>query len=95
MRRLVYLLEVNVGASQIDGVHAAADVHAHNVRDRLIHHSHGRPDRAALAGVHVRHDADAASLRELVVAHAADLLDRFLLDHVGIADRSIKLSLNL
>ena len=92
MRRLVELFEIDRRPAEIHGVHAAADVDAHDIRHRLVRDRHRRSDRTAFSGVDVRHDPDPASFREFVVAHAPDLRDRLFLDHGRIADRGIDFS---
>ena len=58
MGRLVHPLGIDFLFRQPDGVHPAADVHAHDVRDSPVRDRHGGADGAALARVHVRHDAN-------------------------------------
>ena len=90
----VQLLHVDLLPGETDGIHPAADVHAHHVGDGLVADGHGGADGAALAGVYVGHDADAAALGERIVAHAADLLDGLVFDDTGEANGSIDLSLD-
>ena len=95
MSCFIQLLKVNSSLPNIDGVHTTSDINTDNVRDCLIHDSHGRSDRAALSGMDIGHDSDPAAFSEFVIAHAADLLDCFFLDYACIAYRSIDLSLYL
>lgn len=83
--RLVDAREVEPPASQADRVHAAPDVHAHQVGNHLVDDGHGRADGAAHAGMRVGHDGDARAARELLVAHGADLLDGGIFDLRGVA----------
>ena len=92
MRRFIQLLQIGLAFSQTHRVHAAADIHADYVGDGLVGDRHGGADRAALAGVHVGHDADLTSFGQGVVTHSADLLDRFVLNDLGVADRGINFS---
>src|SRR5690606_15534668 len=57
----VQLFEVNGLFPQLDGFHAAANVHPHQVRHHLIGDGHGGADGAADAGVNVGHDPDTAA----------------------------------
>ena len=84
MSGLVQLLEIYSSFSQIDSVHTASDINAHNIRDCLIHDGHGCSNRAALSGMDVRHDTDPAALGEFIITHAADLLDCFFLDYASL-----------
>ena len=54
-------------------------------------HVHPLPG-APLTGVHVGHDADLGSCGHVVIAHSSDLLDRFVLDDLRVADRSVYFS---
>ena len=95
MGRLIQLLKIYIGLSQADCIHTTADINTDDIRHCLICHSHSRTYCAALSCVHIGHDPDSAPCCELVIAHTADLIDRLLLYHRGIADRCIDLSLNL
>ena len=88
----VHLWHVDLHPAQVHSIHAAADIHAHDVGYGLVLHGHGGADGAALAGVHVRHDADAAAFGEVIVAHPADLLNGLVLNDLGKADRGIYFS---
>jgi hypothetical protein len=45
--------------------------------------------------MYVRHNPDSAALCKIIITHAADLIDRFLLHHRGIADCCVYFSLYL
>ena len=95
MSGLVDFFKVERVCLQLDGVHAAADVNAHDVRDGLVGHGHCRADCATLARVNVRHDSDFAALREFVIAHAPNLFASRVFDCFGERYRRVKLALNL
>ena len=95
MRRLVQMFKVDLRLKQANSVHAAANVHAHNVGHGLVMNGHRRSDGTALTGMHVGHDPDLAALGEGIVAHSADLLNGSVLDDIGIGNGSCDLSLDL
>ena len=94
VRRLIDLGKIKLRFAEIDGIHAAADVDADEVRHDLVRDRHRRADRAALSPVDVGHDADARAFRDFIVAHAPDLLDGFVFDDLRIGDRRRGLSLD-
>ena len=58
MGGFIHPCKVDIPFAQIHRIHAASDVHAHNVRNRLIDNRHGGADGAALTGMNIRHNAD-------------------------------------
>ena len=54
-------------------LHAAADVHPHQVGHHLVADGQGGADGAAHPGVDIGHDADLAARREGLVAEGLDL----------------------
>ena len=69
-----------------DHVHAAADVHAHQVRDHILPDGHGGADGAALPRVDVRHDPDLRPGGKRLIAKRLNLPGRGGLDFIGIND---------
>ena len=94
-RGFIQLFEIDVSPAQRDRIHSAADIYPDNIGDRLICHSHSRPDCTACSGVYIRHNPDPAPQGEFIITHAADLIDRLLLYHRGIADCCVHLSSDL
>ena len=92
---LVQLGQVKLHMAQLHGVHAAADVHAHQVGDRLVRDGHGGADGAALTRMDVRHDPNAAPGGEFAVAQLPDLLHSIVSDHLRVANGGIELSFDL
>ena len=86
---------IDLDPAEVNGVHSAANIHAHDIGDGLVDDRHGRADGAALSGMDIRHDADTAARREFIIAHPADLLDGFILDNPGKAESGIYLSPDL
>ena len=95
MRRLVQMFKVDRRLKQANRVHAAANVHAHNVGHSLVMNGHRRSDGTALTGMHVGHDPDLATLGEGIVAHSADLLNGSVFDDIAIGNGSCDLSFDL
>ena len=81
--QLVELLQLHVLVLQPDRLHAAADVHAHQIGTDLVGDGHGGSHGAACTGVNVGHHADPTALRIGLIEEADDLGDRFLIHHVG------------
>ncbi len=91
----IHFFKINIGFSQIDRIHAAADVHAYHVRNGFPVNRHGGADGAAFSRMHIRHNTDLGTLRHGVIAHPSDLLYGFLLHYLCVAERCIHLSFNL
>ena len=81
--QLIQLLQLHVALPDADGLHAAADVHPHQVGHYFVGDGHGGADGAARPGVYVRHEADAAARGKLLVAKLDHLGDGCLVHYVG------------
>ena len=57
------------------GLHAAPDVHTHQIGHNLVADGHGGADGTALAGVNVGHEPDAAARRKFLIAQLLNLCD--------------------
>ena len=73
MRGFVDFFKVKRICFEFNGIHAATNIDADDIRDGFIGNSHSRADCATFTGVHVRHNADFAVFGEFVVTHAANL----------------------
>ena len=88
------LFKINIHLTQLNGIHAAADVDANDIRNRFIADRHCGADGAAFSGVNIGHDPYLRSCCEIMVTHSADLFDSFVLYNRCITDCSIYLSFN-
>ena len=93
MARVVERGEVDAPSPQLDGVHAAADVHAHDVRARLVDNCHGGADSASHAGMNIGHDADFAFCKSLDVTYSFYLSRRSCFHLINEAAGRIEFSL--
>ena len=80
---LVELLGLEMRLPQDGGLHAAADVHAHEIGDELVGDGHGGADGAALACMDIGHDADRSALCEGLAAQLKDLCGAGLVRFFG------------
>ena len=74
---------------QRDGLHAASDVHAYQVRNSPVLYGHGRADGTCLSRVYIRHDADSGIGEHRLVAHILDLQPRSLIHFITVTDRGV------
>ena len=81
--QLVQLLKLQPSLPDAGGLHAAANVHAHQIGHRPVGDGHGSADGTALARVDVGHEPDAAAHREFLIAQLLDLCDGGAIHHVG------------
>ena len=80
---LVQLLQLHMLVLEDDGLHAASDVHAHQIGTDLVPDGHGGAHGAACTGVDVGHHAHPATLRIGLIEEADDLGDGFLVNGFG------------
>ena len=85
MCRFIQPLHVNLPVLQADGIHAASNVYAHQIGDRLVCYGHGRTNGTALSPVGIRHDADTAPAGKFLIAKPADLFHGVCVNRLGIA----------
>ncbi len=82
-KELIQLLGLEVLFPQAHRLHAAADVHPHQVGHHPLGDGHSGAHGAARPGVDIRHHPDAAALGKLLAAKKNHLGDGGLVHHVG------------
>ena len=93
--QFVQLLEFHIALLDAGGLHAAADVHPHQVGHHLIGDGHGGANGTALAGVDVWHKPDTAARCERLVAQLLNLCDGCVIHNIGEDFSRVKLALYL
>ena len=83
INQLVQLLKLQPPLPDAGGLHAAPDVHTHQIGHRPIDDGHGGADGTALAGVNVGHEPDAAARRKFLIAQLLNLCDGGAVHHIG------------
>ena len=81
--QLVQLLQFQTPLPDADGLHAAADVHPHQIGHHLVGDGHGGADGAALAGVDIGHQPDAAARGKFLIAQLLYLCKGGAVHHIG------------
>ena len=81
--QLVQLLKLQSSLPDAGGLHAAADVHPHQIGHHLVGDGHGGADGAARPGVDVGHEPDTAARRKFLVAQFLNLCDGGTVHHIG------------
>ena len=58
MSSSINLFKINIHLTQLNSLHAAADIDSNDIRNLFICDRHCGADRAALSGMYIRHDTD-------------------------------------
>ena len=83
INQLVQLLKLQPPLPDAGGLHAAPDVHTHQIGHHLVGDGHGGADSTARPGVNVGHEPDAATRRKFLIAQLLNLCDGGAVHHIG------------
>ena len=81
--QLVQFLKLQPSLPDAGGLHAAPNVHTHQIGYHPIGDGHRRADGAACPGVDVGHEPDTAAGREFLIAQFLNLCDGGAVHHIG------------